>query len=258
MNEKTNLREKMRKTLKSNLLIEAKDLTFKYDDQKNPTIENISFSIFEKEFVSIIGPNGGGKSTLVKLILGLLKPTSGQISILGKDPENSRLNIGYVPQHINFDPLYPISAFDVVMMGRLNKNFFKRFDKNDLELVNEAIKLVGMQGFEKKLLSNLSGGQKQRILIARALSVDSSILILDEPTAFLDKEAQVFMYELLRKINQTKTIILVSHDTSFVPSISSSVLCLNRNRFEYSNDFDKNLNKLSFYNCEVEKIKDQI
>ena len=241
----------MKKRLNSNIVIEAKDLTFSYDEFSKPAIENISFSIFEKEFVSIVGPNGGGKSTLVKLILGLLKPTSGEILIWGKEPESVRNKIGYVPQHINFDPLYPISTLDVVMMGRLNNSFFHKFNKKDLEIAKNAIKFVGMEGYEKKLISNLSGGQRQRVLIARALAVDSSILILDEPTANLDKEAQAFLYEILQKINKEKTILLVSHDTGVVPSISSSVLCLNRTVFEYSND-------INFYNCKVEKLEKRI
>ncbi len=236
------------------IVIEAQDLTFKYEQSSSPVVENVNFRIYDKEFVSIIGPNGGGKSTLVKLILGLIKPDNGRILVLGKNPAMQKVRIGYVPQYINFDPLYPISVLDVVMMGRLDNNFFKKFSKYDLQIVKNAIKKVGMEGYEKKLLSNLSGGQRQRILIARALSVDSSILILDEPTANLDKEAQTFLYQFLQKINEEKTILLVSHDVGFVPSISTSVLCLNRSCFEYSNDFDKNYNDINFYSCKVDKL----
>lgn len=244
----------MKKINNSNTIIKAENIYFKYEDSAKPILEDINFTIFEKEFVSIIGPNGGGKSTLIKIIIGLLKPDSGKITIFGQDPESIKEKIGYVPQYLNFDQLYPITSIDVVMMGRLNSNFFTKFTRKDYEIAKEALNFVGMAGYENKLISNLSGGQKQRILIARALAVDSEILILDEPTANLDKEAQSFLYDILQKINKEKTIILVSHDVGFVPSISTKVLCLNRTLSEYTIKEEDNLSNIDFYNCKVDRI----
>ena len=244
----------MKKIQSENIIIKAENLYFKYEDTDKPILEDVSFTIFDKEFVSIIGPNGGGKSTLIKLIIGLLKPDSGKIEILGQNPQGMQSQIGYVPQYLNFDHLYPITTLDVVMMGRLTANFFSKFTKVDYEKAKEALDFVGMKGYEKKLLSKLSGGQRQRVLIARALAVDCKILILDEPTANLDKEAQSFLYKLLQKINEEKTVILVSHDVGFVPSISTKVLCLNRTAFEYSKSNDGNITDMDFYNCKVDKI----
>lgn len=244
----------MKKINNCNVIIKAENIYFKYEDSAKPILEDINFTIFEKEFVSIIGPNGGGKSTIIKIIIGLLKPDSGKINIFGQDPENIKEKIGYVPQYLNFDQLYPITSFDVVMMGRLNSNFFTKFTNKDYEIAKEALNFVGMAGYENKLISNLSGGQKQRVLIARALAVDSKILILDEPTANLDKEAQSFLYDILQKINKEKTIILVTHDVGFVPSISTKVLCLNRTLSEYTIKEEDNLNNIDFYNCKVDRI----
>lgn len=253
------MNNKMKKIQNSDIVIKAESIYFKYDFADKPTLEDVSFSIFDKEFVSIIGPNGGGKSTLIKLLIGLLKQDSGKIEVFGKNPENVRNKIGYVPQYFSFDSLYPITAIDVVMMGRLNSNFFSKFTKKDYEMAKNTLDFVGMGGYEKKLLSKLSGGQRQRVLIARALAVDCKILILDEPTAYLDKEAQSFLYKLLQKINKEKTIVLVSHDVGFVPSISTKVICLNRTAFEYSKlDEEKNNEgkneEINFYNCKVDKI----
>lgn len=234
--------------------IEIENLYFKYENEEKYVIEDINFTIYNNEFVSIIGPNGGGKSTLIKLILGLLIPEKGSIKIFGKTLQEEKFKFGYVPQHIIYDNLYPINALDVVLMGRLKSNFLSKFTKSDYEIAHNCIKLVGMQGYEKKLLSILSGGQRQRILIARALAVDSYIMILDEPTANLDKEAQTFLYDLIQKLNKMKTIILVSHDTGFVPSISSKVICLNRSCQEYNFKNKEWINKAEFYNCEVYEI----
>lgn len=241
------------------IIISVENLYFKFEDEENYIIENINFNVYDKEFLSIIGPNGGGKSTLIKLILGLLKPTEGQIKFFNHKNENLndknlKPNIGYVPQYLNFDNLYPISALDVILMGRLKANFFYKFNKEDYEISKNCIKKVGMEGFEKKLISNLSGGQRQRILIARALAIDSPVLILDEPTANLDKEAQIFLYELLKNLNDEKTIILVSHDIGFVPSISTKVLCLNRFSSLYTKESEKEMDNINFYNCKVDRI----
>lgn len=244
----------MKENKSSKVVLSVENLCYKYEDSENYILENINFDIYEKEFVSIIGPNGGGKSTLIKLVLGLLKPSSGLIKFFNNLNDKSKPKIGYVPQYINFDNLYPISALDVVLMGRLKSNFFYRFNKKDYEIAKSCIKQVGMDGFERKLIANLSGGQRQRILIARALAVESPILILDEPTANLDKEAQIFLYELLKKLNEEKTIILVSHDIGFVPSISTKVLCLNRFSSIYSKQSEKELENIDFYNCKVDRI----
>ena len=233
-------------------IVSFRDVTFFYSvNDEKPVIEDISFSIYENDFVSIIGPNGGGKSTLIKLILGLLKPDSGQIEVMGHSPSEMSHLIGYVPQYMNFDFLYPANVLNIVLTGRINKKFIQFFNAEDRELASKAIETVGMKGYEKKSFAELSGGQRQRILIARALATDSQILLFDEPTANLDREAQTDIYKLLKNLNLDHTIFLVSHDIGFVPSISTKVLCTNRKIEVHPINSLSDLKINNLYNCDI-------
>ena len=202
------------------------NISFAYK-QRN-ILENVNLEIRKNEFASIVGPNGGGKTTLLKLILGLLKPNIGTISIFGKKPEQVRHKIGYMPQYAHLDMSFPASVMDVVQMGRINKTKLW-FTKKDKIASIQAIDQVGMTGFIKTGFNELSGGQKQRILIARALCSNPDLLLLDEPTSNIDHETEENLLSILQKINAKTTILLVSHDLGFVSKYVKSVICVNTN-----------------------------
>lgn len=206
--------------------IRVENVSFSY--HKDTIINNAHFHIEEGSFTSFVGPNGGGKSTMAKLLLGLLTPNSGYISIFGKSPIEARGEIGYVPQYTNFDLNFPINIMDVVLMGTMKKGklFYSSRDKKD---VTSALKKVGLEGMEKRHFSMLSGGQRQRVLIARAIVSNPRVLILDEPTSNIDKVTENQLYELLFKLNKNMTIILISHDLTFVSENIEKVICMNRN-----------------------------
>lgn len=207
----------------SEILIE--NVSFSY---KNDTIINNAHVHIERgSFTCFIGPNGGGKSTLAKLLLGLLTPTEGYISIFGKSPLKARGILSYVPQYSNFDLEFPISVRDVVLMGRQQKSKLF-YNKRDREKAEEALIDVELEGFGNRHFSELSGGQRQRVLIARAIVSDPEVLILDEPTSNIDTATENRLYELLFKLNESMTIILISHDLTFVSERVNKVVCINR------------------------------
>ena len=192
-------------------------------------LEDVNFSIEPNDYLGIIGPNGGGKTTLLKAMLGLVKPSKGKVLIFGKPPAQARPSIGYVPQYTTFDRQYPINVWDVALMGRLSKTgIFRRYKPIDCELAGSALGRVGMQDLKKRQIGQLSGGQLQRVLIARALTSQPKILLLDEPTSSIDPESETGLYELLKELNQSMTIIMVSHDIGAISSHVKSIACLNR------------------------------
>ncbi len=201
------------------------DVSFKYNREE--VISKAHFHIDRGSFVCFIGPNGGGKSTLAKLILGLLKPTEGYISIFGQSPLKARGRVGYVPQYTNFDLEFPINVIDVVLMGRLKKGSLF-YNKQDRDAARNALKSVDLEGFENRHFSELSGGQRQRVLIARAISANPEVLILDEPTSNIDATTENMLYKLLFKLNNRMTIILISHNLTFVSENVKKVICINK------------------------------
>lgn len=202
-------------------LIDIKNLSVSYDNLK--VIDNISLKIFEGEFVGIIGPNGGGKSTLLKAMLGLIKIDSGIIKIDEKI-------VGYVPQFATVDKKFPISVLEVVLSGMIDKKIkpFFKFNKEMIERAYDKLDELGIKDLANRQISELSGGQFQRMLIARALAVDPNILFLDEPTASVDTISMNKIYELLEKINKNTTIVLITHDLMSVSKKVSKVICLNK------------------------------
>lgn len=204
--------------------IRVENVSFKYDS--DTVINNAHFHIEQGSFTCFVGPNGGGKSTLAKLILGLLRPSEGFITIFGKSPVKARGSVGYVPQHSNFDLDFPINVMDVVLMGRLTRGRLF-YNKKDKAAALEALKNVELEGLEYRHFSELSGGQRQRVLIARAITSNPKVLILDEPTSNIDTATENRLYELLFKLNKTKTIILISHDLTFVSENVKKVICVN-------------------------------
>lgn len=212
--------------------IEIKNLSFRYNSQL--VLKDVNIKIKEKEIITIIGPNGGGKTTLLKLILGLLQIQSGSILIDGKPTIKSQKILGYVPQHTHYDMKFPITVFDVVLSGTVKQ--FGYYSKDDKVKVENTLKEVGLFDHKNELFSNLSGGQKQRMLIARALVTDAEILFLDEPTSNIDPSAENNLNSIIKKLSKSKTIILVTHDLGFVSNITDRVLCINKTVVEHPID----------------------
>lgn len=214
------------------VVAEACGLSFRY--QKPIVLEDVSFRIHEGESLCVIGPNGGGKSTLLKLMLGLLEPGRGSLTILGKSPAQARCNIGYVPQALRFDPLYPVSALDIVLMGRLDRLGVGRYSKACREVAMNALEEVALADSSSRPFSNLSGGQRQRVLIARALACEPKLLLLDEPTANIDLSVEAQLLETLTRLREKMTILLVTHDLDLISAVGDSVLCVNRRTHRHS------------------------
>jgi zinc transport system ATP-binding protein len=192
-------------------------------------LEDVTFAIAPGEFVGIIGPNGGGKSVLLKIILGLLKPDRGSVRIFGQPPDQMGGALAYVPQYPPFDPRFPIRVLDVVMLGRLGaRRLLRRHTPADRERALEALREVQADHLAGREIGKLSGGQLQRVLIARGLATDARLLLLDEPTASLDSAVVGAFYELLQRLSERMTIVLVSHDLSVMSKYVRSVACLNR------------------------------
>jgi len=208
-------------------VIDIQDLTFSFDGP--PVLEHVSLAVPAGEFLGLVGPNAGGKSTLLKIILGLLEPDSGAVRVLGKAPSAARSKIGYCPQYARFQRDFPISVSKSILQGRLGaSSSLASYNKRDYEIVDKVMLATEIDQVRDSRLSTLSGGQLQRVLIARALACEPEILILDEPTANLDMRIEEDFFSLLKKLNETMTIILVSHDVGFISEYVTRVGCLNR------------------------------
>ncbi len=193
-----------------------------------PALEDINLRVGEHDFLGIIGPNGGGKSTLLKVILGLIKPQRGIVTVLGSPPGRSHSRIGYVPQHSDYDRDFPVSVMEVAMMGRYGKRGMLRpYDRSDRDAAEKALARVGMLSHARTQIGQLSGGQQQRTFIARALVSDPALLLLDEPTASVDTAMQTDFYELLEELKKEMAIIMVSHDIGAVSVFVDKIACLN-------------------------------
>jgi zinc transport system ATP-binding protein len=210
-------------------VITIENVSFSYDGV--PVLEKVSFTVDSGDFSIMVGPNGGGKTTLLKLILGLLKPSSGVVRVFGKPPEKVRHSIGYMPQHQQFDPKFPVAVADVVLMGRLKEGRFGLYSKDDRKIASLALKEIGMSEYEKRSFSALSGGQRQRVLLARALVGDPHLLLLDEPTANVDLEVETRLMSILEELNKRMTILMVTHDLGFVTDAVKACVCVNRKAF---------------------------
>jgi len=178
-----------------------------------PVLSDAAFTIDEGDFVGIIGPNGGGKSTLLKLVLGFLTPQRGTIEVFGQAPQKARRRIAYVPQHLKVDQKFPISAFELVMMGRLSRlPWYGRFHQKDKEIALEAMEQLNVAHLKNRMFGTLSSGQAQRMLMARALASKPEILLLDEPTASVDAESEEKIYQIIRGLKGKITTLMVTHD----------------------------------------------
>ena len=221
-------------------IIEIASCDFAYIPS-DPVLENVNLTIDEGEFASIVGPNGGGKTTLVRLILGLLPPRHGTVTLFGGTPAQTRLMVGYVPQQIHSDRLFPISVLEVALIGRMSvagsgiksaSDFLRhalfRYSREDIKAAREALERMGLASLEKKAFGDLSGGERQRVLIARAISSRPKLLILDEPTNNMDPDGTELLYRLLEEQNRQTAILIVTHDLGVVSQYVRSVICVNR------------------------------
>lgn len=206
-------------------VIEASDLAFAYNSAF--VLKEVSFSVAQGEFIGIFGPNGGGKTTLLHLLMGFLKPTHGKISIFGKSPKEARPRMAWVPQIFNFDRNFPISVKEVVLAGRLfHTHWHGYFQKEDIQIMEEALEQVGMKAYLNVPYSSLSGGQAQRVLIARALASQPDLLLLDEPTASIDFATQNAVYKMLRELKGKMTILMVTHDLKNALDLADRLFCV--------------------------------
>ncbi len=220
-----------------------------------PALEGVSLSVAQGDFLGIIGPNGGGKTTLLKVMLGLIIPGQGRVSVLGKPPGKSRKDIGYIPQYNLFDRDFPISVWDTVLMGRYGKTgLFRRYRRVDKEAVRTTLETVGMLKHRNRQMGKLSGGEQQRVFIARALATEPKLLLLDEPTASVDTATQTEFYELLARLKQQMAIILVSHDISAISIHVDKIACLNRQLFYHGSKEISSEVLEATYKCPVQMI----
>jgi zinc transport system ATP-binding protein len=234
-------------------IIEIKDLDFAYNGEA--VLKDLNLSIRQKDFVAIIGPNGGGKTTLLKLLLGLLTPVKGTVRVDGKFPQEASPCIGYVPQDVHTNRSFPITAVDVVLMGKLDpkKHLSRRSATNRRDAL-AALERMEMQAHAEKKIGVLSGGQRQRVFIARALVTQPKLLLLDEPTASIDTKGQADFYRLLRELNKDITVLVVSHDLLVISRYVKSVACVNK-KLHYHDQAEITGDMLeTMYPCTVEEV----
>jgi zinc transport system ATP-binding protein len=238
----------------SSKILEIENLTFNYDSVN--VLENINLSLNEKDFLAIIGPNGGGKSTLLKLILGILQIKNGKITINGQSPSQQLFHIGYVPQNTNINTSFPIKVIEIVLMGHINeKKPLFGYGKDEIACAMGALAQVGMQEFANAKIGSLSGGQRQRVMIARALCNNPSLLLLDEPTASIDVDGQKQIYELLKELNRYMTIVVVSHDISVTLNYANKVAYINKFLTLHNNISRFSTTPQNGHFCEVELMQ---
>ncbi len=218
-------------------------------------LEDINLTIEHNDFLGIIGPNGGGKTTLLKIVLGLLEPSRGRVSVMSKRPRSARGAIGYVPQHSMFDREFPISVWEVALMGRhTHTGLLRRFSAEDRDVARRALDTVGMLERSERQMGKLSGGEQQRVLIARALSSEPELLLLDEPTASVDATMQTQFYDLLDELKQRMAIVLVSHDISALSVHVDKIACLNRQLFHHGSPEIESGVLEATYKCPIQMI----
>ncbi len=239
--------------MKNGAVVDMQHVYFSYDDV--PVLEDVNIQVQQRDFLALIGPNGGGKTTLLKLILGMLEPDRGVVRVFGKNPRQARRLLGYLPQVFTFDFDFPISIMEVVLMGRLGKRGIgRRYTKADKAVGLEALKKVGMEDFRNSEIGKLSGGQRQRVFIARALVTEPKLLLLDEPVASIDTQWQQSFYELLHELNKNISIVMVTHDISVVSTFIDKIACVNR-RLYYHGSKKEGMHKIAeMYECPVQVL----
>lgn len=232
-----------------NPLIKISNLSVGYD--KTPVLDSVNLEVFENDFLGVIGPNGGGKTTLLKAILGLLKPFGGKIEFR-KDLQGKKKPIGYLPQVKHIDRKFPIAVFDVVKSGLMMQP--ETFSKTEVKVkVIDLLNEMGIYNIRDKSIGQLSGGQMQRVFLCRALISSPKVLILDEPDTFVDNRFEGELYEKLRMLNQYMAIILVSHDMGTISSYVKTIACVN-GKLHYHPSNKISQAQLDGYNCPIQII----
>ncbi|NDV57590.1 metal ABC transporter ATP-binding protein [Bacteroides sp. 519] len=207
-------------------IIELEGISAAYE--KNTVLYDVNLTVYERDFLGIIGPNGGGKTTLIKIILGLMKQASGRIRFYEDGTQTDRLIMGYLPQYNSIDRKFPISVEEVILSGlSARKTLASRFTKQHKEKVDEVIVQMGLEGLAKRSIGQLSGGQLQRALLGRAIISGPQVVILDEPSTYIDQLFEARLYELLEEINKECAIILVSHDIGTILQHAKSIVSVN-------------------------------
>lgn len=236
------------------LAVKIDHVSVSYGETK--ALTNVCLDVSQGELLGIMGPNGGGKSTLLKAMLGLLPITSGRIQIFGQEPGKNKTAVGYVPQFAMMDRRFPISVLEVVLIGRTKPGLtpFMKYSKTDKELAYEQLRRVGIENLAKRQIKELSGGEFQRLLIARALSVNPKLLLLDEPTASVDVQSKEQIYQLLEKLNKQMTIVLVTHDLLAISSQVGKLACLNESLIYHGEPELKEPMVNTLYGCPVDLI----
>ncbi|MFV0419526.1 MAG: metal ABC transporter ATP-binding protein [Dysgonomonas sp.] len=236
-------------------ILEIKNLTVGYDDNPN-VLKNVNLDIFQDDFLGIIGPNGGGKTTLLKTILGLVKPVSGNISFFKNNEKSDRINIGYLPQINQIDKKFPISVYDVILSGLTMKHsIFSSYTKDQKKQVEKIAEQMGLENLVDKPIGALSGGQLQRTLLGRAIIDKPDLLVLDEPNSYVDKRFETNFYKILEEINKNTAIILVSHDVGTVISLVKNIACVNEGLHYHSgSNITTDWLEKSYSSCPIEIV----
>ena len=229
-------------------LLEIKNLSAGYENQV--VLENVSLDIFSNDFIGVIGPNGGGKTTLIKTILGLIKPISGELNLL-----INKKNIGYLPQVNQIDKRFPITVFDVVRSGKADTALFSSFHKNrqEKEKAESLLQEMGISALRNKSIGELSGGQMQRVFLCRALMNEPELLVLDEPSTYVDNNFEGELYLKLKELNDRMAILLISHDVGTISFFVKTIACVNRNLHHHPSNIISE-EQLASYNCPLQII----
>ena len=207
-------------------IVRVRDLSFSYDDR--PFLHDIQLTIYADDFLGILGPNGGGKTTLLKLILGMLRPDSGSIEVFGRTAREGRAQIGYLSQFVDIDFDFPITAHEVVLLSRLGGRLIGRFSQEDRRAAENALRQMQIWEFRDRKLNELSGGEKQRVFVARALANRPRLLLLDEPMSNIDIHVQEAFYEILRELQRDIAIVVVDHNLDMLSRYVKEVACINK------------------------------
>lgn len=236
-----------------NKTIELDHISASYGEKV--VLKNISLTVTDRDFLGIIGPNGGGKTTLIKTILGLKKISAGHIRFYHKGQQSDHITMGYLPQYNSIDKKFPISVYETILSGLGGqKSLFTPFSQKDYDQVDNVIGRMGLRGLEKRSVGELSGGQLQRALLGRAVVSNPDVVILDEPSTYIDKRFEAKLYELLEEINQDCAIILVSHDIGTVLQNVKSIACVNET-LHYHPDTEISVDWLEKnFNCPIELL----
>ena len=235
-------------------IIEIRDLWFSFNSI--PVLKEVNLTVRRGDFIALLGPNGGGKTTLLKLILGLLRPDRGSIKVFNEPAGKSTHRIGYMPQHLHFNQSFPISVLDVVLMGKLRPGKgWSRYSRKDKTAAQKAMEQMEIWEFRNRRVGELSGGQQQRVFIARALVDEPEVLFLDEPTASVDTKHQTDLFDILKELNKTVTIIVVSHDVGIVSSHVKSVACVNQQVFYHDDsEITQEMLEMAYQCCPVDLV----